>query len=110
MPVIVLTTVGQVRQAAQGIALMRVEHGGEYAAVASLGGSRNHRSGTTTSSPTRTSSCRTARPGATTPRARSPAREGALVGTSRGGYPDYAAYQRRTEREIPLFVLTPMPA
>jgi F420H(2)-dependent quinone reductase len=25
-------------------------------------------------------------------------------------YPDYAAYQRRTEREIPVFVLTPMPA
>jgi len=25
-------------------------------------------------------------------------------------YPDYAAYQRRTEREIPVFVLTPAPA
>ena len=59
MPVIVLTTIGAKSGKLRKNALMRVEHDGEYAVVASLGGS-----------PTRTSSCRTARPGATTSRAR----------------------------------------
>ena len=88
---------------------MRVEHDGEYAAVASLGGRPSTPSGTTTSSRTRRSSCRTA------PRSRtwSPAR---LTGDEKAvwweraveAYPDYADYQRRTDREIPVFLLSPV--
>src|SRR6478752_3280310 len=42
MPVIVLTSIGAKSGKLRKNALMRVEHDGEYAAVASLGGSRTH--------------------------------------------------------------------
>jgi hypothetical protein len=49
---------------------VRVEHDGDYAVVASLGGAPKHPSGTTTSRPIRMSSSRTDRPRATTRRER----------------------------------------
>ena len=111
MPVIVLTTVGAKSGKLRKNALMRVEHDGEYAVVASLGGSPSHpvwyynvvvnphvelQDGATRRDYT--------------------ARE--LTGAEKAlwweravaAYPDYAAYQRRTEREIPVFVLTPTSA
>jgi F420H(2)-dependent quinone reductase len=111
MPVIVLTTVGARSGKLRKNALMRVEHDGEYAVVASLGGSPTH--------PVWYYNV-VANPhvelqdGAT--RRDYTARE--VSGTEKtlwweravAAYPDYAAYQRRTEREIPVFVLTPMPA
>ncbi|MFB9308201.1 deazaflavin-dependent oxidoreductase (nitroreductase family) [Agromyces hippuratus] len=42
MPIIVLTTVGAKSGKLRKTALMRVEHDGEYAAVASLGGAPRH--------------------------------------------------------------------
>ncbi|MBM7832585.1 deazaflavin-dependent oxidoreductase (nitroreductase family) [Agromyces cerinus] len=42
MPIIVLTTVGAKSGKLRKTALMRVEHDGEYAAVASLGGAPKH--------------------------------------------------------------------
>jgi|GEM_PF-2702186 len=72
-PVIILTSVGAKTGKLRKTALMRVEHDGVYAVVASLGGARRTPSGTTTSSRPLTSNCRTARPNATTPRARSAA-------------------------------------
>ena len=42
MPIIVLTTVGAKSGRLRKTALMRVEHDGEYAAVASLGGAPKH--------------------------------------------------------------------
>jgi F420H(2)-dependent quinone reductase len=60
MPVILLTTVGARSGKLRKVPLMRVEHDGTYAAVASLGGSPHTPSGTTTCWPTRRSSCRTA--------------------------------------------------
>ena len=111
MPVIVLTTVGAKSGRLRKNALMRVEHGGEYAAVASLGGSRNH--------PVWYHNV-VANPhvelqdGATrrdyTAREVTGAEKALWWERAVAAYPDYAAYQRRTEREIPLFVLTPMPA
>ena len=107
MPVIVLTTVGAKSGKLRKNALMRVEHDGEYAVVASLGGSPSH--------PVWYYNV-VANPqvelqdGAT--RRDYTARE--LTGAEKAlwweravaAYPDYAAYQRRTEREIPVFVLT----
>ena len=48
LPVIVLTSVGARSGKLRKTALMRVEHEGEYAVVASLAGHRSIRSGTTT--------------------------------------------------------------
>jgi len=111
MPVIVLTTVGAKSGKLRKNALMRVEHDGEYAVVASLGGSPTH--------PVWYYNV-AANPhvelqdGAT--RRDYTARE--ITGAEKvlwwdravAAYPDYAAYQRRTEREIPVFVLTPTAA
>ena len=111
MPVIVLTTLGAKSGKLRKNALMRVEHDGEYAVVASLGGSPSHpvwyynvvvnphvelQDGAT--------------------RREYTARE--VTGAEKAlwweravaAYPDYAAYQRRTERQIPVFVLTPTSA
>ena len=60
MRVIVVTSVGNKSGKLRKSPLMRVEHEGRYAAVASPAGRRSTPSGTTTSSPTRTSRCRTA--------------------------------------------------
>ena len=110
MPVIVLTTVGAKSGKLRKNALMRVEHDGEYAVVASLGGSPTH--------PVWYYNV-VANPhvelqdGAT--RRDYAARE--VTGAEKAlwweravaAYPDYAAYQSRTDRKIPVFMLTPMP-
>jgi deazaflavin-dependent oxidoreductase (nitroreductase family) len=108
-PVILLTTVGAKTGKIRKTPLMRVEHGGEYAIVASLGGApknpvwyynvkKNPRvelqDGTTT--------------------ADYEARE--VFGDEKAlwweraveAWPDYADYQQKTDREIPVFVLTPV--
>jgi F420H(2)-dependent quinone reductase len=111
MPVIVLTTLGAKSGKLRKNALMRVEHDGEYAVVASLGGSPSH--------PVWYYNV-VANPqvelqdGATrrdyTAREVSGAEKALWWERAVAAYPDYAAYQRRTEREIPVFVLTPTSA
>jgi deazaflavin-dependent oxidoreductase (nitroreductase family) len=111
MPVIVLTTVGAKSGKLRKNALMRVEHDGEYAVVASLGGSPTH--------PVWYYNV-VANPhvelqdGATrrdyTAREVTGAEKALWWERAVAAYPDYAAYQRRTEREIPVFVLTPKAA
>lgn len=107
MPVIVLTTVGARSGKLRKTPLMRVEHDGEYAAVASLGGAPKN--------PVWYYNI-VANPhvelqdGAE--RHDYVARE--VTGDEKAtwweravaAYPDYADYQLRTEREIPVFVLT----
>ena len=109
LPVIILTTKGAKSGKIRKTPLMRVEHDGKYAAVASLGGAPKHpvwyynvvadphvelQDGPV--------NARTTSP------ARSPARrrrswwERAVA-----AWPDYADYQRKTDRQIPVFVLTP---
>ncbi|MBU3705128.1 MAG: nitroreductase family deazaflavin-dependent oxidoreductase [Mycobacterium sp.] len=108
-PVILLTTVGAKTGKLRKTPLMRVEHNGEYAVVASLGGAPKHpvwyhnvkahphvelQDGTRT--------------------ADYEARE--VTGEEKATWwrravevwPDYADYQRKTDREIPVFVLTPI--
>ena len=108
MPVIILTTIGAKTGLVRKVPLMRVEHEGEYVAVASLGGAPKNpvwyynlkahpeldlRDGDQTFSMT--------------------AREitGAEYDTwwerAVAAYPDYADYKRKTDRVIPLFLLQP---
>ncbi|WP_194829152.1 nitroreductase family deazaflavin-dependent oxidoreductase [Nocardia sp. XZ_19_231] len=107
-PVILLTTKGAKSGKLRKTPLMRVEHDGEYAVVASLGGAPKNpvwyynikadphvelRDGTTTKDYT--------------------ARE--VVGDERAQWweravavwPDYDEYTKKTDRVIPVFVLTP---
>jgi deazaflavin-dependent oxidoreductase (nitroreductase family) len=107
-PIIVLTSVGAKTGKLRKNALMRVEHDGEYAVVASLGGAPKHpvwyynlvanphvelQDGATKRDYT--------------------ARE--IFGDEKAlwweravaAYPPYADYQRKTSRQIPVFVLEP---
>ncbi|MEV6280616.1 nitroreductase family deazaflavin-dependent oxidoreductase [Nocardia sp. NPDC051832] len=107
-PVVLLTSKGAKTGLLRKTPLMRVEHDGEYAVVASLGGAPKHpvwyfnikanpqvelRDGTTTKDYT--------------------ARE--VTGDEKAQWweravqvwPEYANYQTKTTREIPVFVLTP---
>src|SRR5690606_13363893 len=107
-PVILLTTKGAKTGKLRKTPLMRVEHDGEYAVVASLGGAPKNpvwyynikahpqvelRDGTVNKDYT--------------------ARE--VTGAEKAQWweravavwPDYAEYQKKTDREIPVFVLTP---
>ena len=108
-PVILLTTVGAKTGKLRKTPLMRVEHDGEYAIVASLGGAPKNpvwyynvvanprvelQDGTVTRD--------------------YDARE--VFGDEKASWweravqvwPDYAGYQEKTDRQIPVFVLTPV--
>jgi len=109
MPVIILTTRGARSGKIRKTPLMRVEHDGRYAVVASLGGGPKH--------PLWYYNVRA------DPRVElqdGPVRRDMTAREVTGeekarwweravdAYPDYAAYQRRTDREIPVFVLEPV--
>ncbi|MEU8738711.1 nitroreductase family deazaflavin-dependent oxidoreductase [Streptomyces halstedii] len=108
MPVILLTTRGAKSGKIRKTPLMRVEHDGEYAVVASLGGAPKHpvwyynvqadphvelRDGTQRQDMA----------------AREVTGEEKAVWWGRAveAFPDYADYQNKTDREIPVFVLSP---
>ncbi|HYH31057.1 MAG TPA: nitroreductase family deazaflavin-dependent oxidoreductase [Pseudonocardia sp.] len=109
--VILLTTRGVKSGKLRKVPLMRVEHEGNYAIVASLGGAPKHpvwyhnvkaephvelQDGTETNDF----------------RAREVTGEEKAVWWERAvaAYPDYADYQEKTTREIPVFVLEPLAA
>jgi deazaflavin-dependent oxidoreductase (nitroreductase family) len=111
VPIIVLTTVGAKTGALRKTALMRVEHGGRYAVVASKGGAPDE--------PAWASNIRREphvelQDGAS--RRDYTARE--LSGEERAEWwsratsvwPDYDEYQTRTDRRIAIFVLEPRDA
>ncbi|OBF99610.1 nitroreductase family deazaflavin-dependent oxidoreductase [Mycolicibacter sinensis] len=108
-PVILLTTVGAKTGKLRKTPLMRVEHEGQYAIVASLGGApknpvwyynvvKNPRvelqDGTVTGDY----------------EAREVFGEEKDIWWERAvaAWPDYADYQKKTDRQIPVFVLTPV--
>lgn len=107
MPVIILTSVGAKSGKLRKTALMRVEHGGEYAAVASLGGAPKH--------PVWYFNL-VANPHVELQDG--PEKHDYLAREVDGderdlwwersvaAYPDYADYQANTDRVIPVFVLT----
>jgi deazaflavin-dependent oxidoreductase (nitroreductase family) len=108
MPVILLTTVGARSGKLRKVPLMRVEHDGDYAIVASKGGAPKNpvwyanvkanpevdlQDGTVTKDYT----------------AREVTGEERALWWERAvaTYADYADYQRKTDRQIPVFVLEP---
>ncbi|CAJ1504269.1 nitroreductase family deazaflavin-dependent oxidoreductase [[Mycobacterium] burgundiense] len=109
MPVVLLTTIGAKTGKLRKTPLMRVEHNGEYAIVASLGGAPKNpvwyynvkanpqvelQDGTVSADY----------------RAREVSGEERAQWWERAvaAFPDYAEYQKKTDRQIPVFVLTPV--
>ncbi|MEU0685501.1 nitroreductase family deazaflavin-dependent oxidoreductase [Streptomyces uncialis] len=111
MPVVVLTTLGARSGKLRKSPVMRVEHEGRYAAVASLGGAPNNPVWyhNLLGDPRLELQDGPVRQDMT-------ARE--VTGAERdewweravAAFPDYAAYQEKTERVIPVFVLEPSDA
>jgi deazaflavin-dependent oxidoreductase (nitroreductase family) len=108
-PIILLTTVGAKTGKLRKTPLMRVEHDGQYAVVASLGGApknpvwyhnikKNPRVELQDGSVTRDYDARE------------------VFGDEKAAWweraveawPEYAEYQTKTDRQIPVFVLTPL--
>ena len=110
MPVIVLTTRGAKSGKLRKSPLMRVEHDGKYAVVASLGGAPKHPVWyfNVVADPRVELQDGPVRQDMT---AREISGEEKAVWWQRAveAYPDYADYQRKTDREIPVFVLEPAP-
>jgi deazaflavin-dependent oxidoreductase (nitroreductase family) len=108
-PVIVLTSVGAKTGKLRKTALMRVEHDGEYAVVASLGGAPEHPAW-----------YHNLRANPQVELQDGPTRRDYLAREVSGDekatwwaravetWPDYARYQEKTTREIPVFVLEPV--
>ena len=109
IPIILITCRGRRSGKLRTFALMRVEHDGEYAVVASLGGAPKH--------PVWYHNIK-ANP-------RVELQDGAQTGDYGArevfgdekalwweravqAWPDYAEYQSKTDRQIPVFVLTPI--
>jgi deazaflavin-dependent oxidoreductase (nitroreductase family) len=109
MPIIMLTSVGSKTGKLRKTPLMRVEHNGEYAVVASLGGAPKHPVWyyNLIANPHVELQDKTVKRDYT---AREVTGEEKAIWWERcvAAYPDYADYQEKTEREIPVFVLTPM--
>jgi deazaflavin-dependent oxidoreductase (nitroreductase family) len=107
-PVIILTSVGARSGKIRKTPLMRVEHDGQYAVVASLGGAPKHPVWyhNLVANPHVELQDGSVRRDYT-------ARE--VTGDERAtwweravaAWPDYANYQKKTSRQIPVFVLTP---
>ncbi|MGW7293627.1 nitroreductase family deazaflavin-dependent oxidoreductase [Streptomyces xiamenensis] len=110
LPVIILTTLGAKSGRIRKSPLMRVEHDGRYAVVASLGGAPKH--------PVWYHNV------VADPRVElqdGPVRQDMVAREVTGeekdvwwaraveAYPDYADYQEKTDRVIPVFVLEPVP-
>ena len=108
MPVVILTTVGAKSGKLRKTPLMRVEHDGAYAVVASLGGAPKNPVWyyNVVADPHVELQDGPVRQDMT-------ARE--VLGDEKAtwweraiaAYPDYADYQQKTDREIPVFVLEP---
>ena len=109
LPVVILTSVGASSGKLRKTGLMRVEHDGVYAVVASQGGAPKHPSWyfnvrehplvELQDGPTKRDY-----------RAREVTGDEKAVWWERAvaAYPPYAEYQRKTDREIPVFVLEPV--
>jgi deazaflavin-dependent oxidoreductase (nitroreductase family) len=107
--VIVLTSVGAQTGKLRKVALMRVEHEGTYAVVASLGGApRNPRWYNNLAKNPHVE----LQDGATKRdyNAREVTGDEKALWCERAvrAWPAYAGYQKKTERQIPVFVLEPM--
>jgi len=109
VPIIVLTSVGAKSGKLRKTALMRVEHGGEYAVVASKGGHPEQPSWYWN---LRAHAHVELQDGEVRRDYTARELEGDEYETwwqrSVAVWPDYAEYQKKTDRKIPVFVLEPM--
>lgn len=108
-PVILLTTIGAKSGKLRKTPLMRVEHNGEYAIVASLGGAPKNPVWYYNVTKHPRVELQDG-PASGDYEAREVFGEEKAIWWRRAVevWPDYADYQRKTEREIPVFVLTPI--
>lgn len=109
MLVVLLTSVGAKTGKLRKTPLMRVEHDGEYAVVASIGGAPKnpvwyHNVVANAHVELQDGPVM----GDYTAREVTGEEKELWWGRSVAAFPDYANYKRKTDREIPVFVLTPM--
>lgn len=108
-PVVVLTTIGARTGGLRKTPLMRVEHDGDYAVVASMGGAPKHPQWYFNLVANPHVELRDG-PNVGQYRAREVTGDEKSVWWSRAVevWPPYDDYQKKTEREIPVFVLEPI--
>ena len=112
MPIIVVTTRGAKSGKVRKNPVMRVEHDGEYALVASKGGVPEHPEWyhNLVAHPDEVTIQDGPEPFAVTRARGHRRREGGWWERAVAAYPPYAEYQEKTDRQIPVFVATPMGA
>ena len=105
LPIIVMTTIGHQSGLVRKVPLMKVEHEGQYAIVASKGGAENHpgwyhnlMANPTVLSKDGPDPCET------TVRLLSGSERDEWWERSVAAFSPYAEYQEKTDREIPLFI------
>jgi len=108
-PIIVLTTVGARTGKTRKTPLMRVEHDGSHALVASLGGAPKHPVWywNLTANPDHVALQDGATPVEVEIRLLDGDERERWWDRAVAAYPDYADYQTRTDRVIPVFLATP---
>ena len=111
LPVIIVTMRGNKSGKVRKIALMRVEHDGEYALVASMGGAPRHPVWyhNLKANPDDVTIQDGAEPFAARVREISGSERAAWWDRAVAAYPPYAEYQERTDRQIPVLVATRSP-
>src|ERR1700743_3854402 len=109
VPVIVITSMGSASGKLRKNPVMRVEHDGKYAAVASKGGAPEHPSWyrNIVDQPLVEVQDGPAK-GDYTARELDGDGRAQWWGAAAAGWPDYDEYQTKTDREIPVFVLEPV--
>lgn len=108
-PIIVLTTRGARSGKIRKTALMRVEHEGQYVVVASLGGAPKHPSWyhNVVDAPVVELQDGAVRKDYT-PRELSGEERASWWARAVEAFPQYAEYEQKTDRVIPIFLLTPV--
>ena len=109
LPIVVMTMRGAKSGKLRKIPVMRVEHDGEYAIVASVGGAPNHPGWyhNLVADPTALMIQDGPEPRDYVAREVSGAEREEWWARAVEAYPPYAEYQERTERVIPVFVASP---
>ena len=106
LPVIIVTTIGNKSGKVRKTPLMRVEHDGEYALVASVGGAPKHPQWyfNLKANPDRVAVQDGAEPFDAAVRELSGPEREQWWARAVAAYPPYAEYQTRTRRQIPVFL------
>jgi deazaflavin-dependent oxidoreductase (nitroreductase family) len=109
LPVVIVAMRGKKTGSIRKIALMRVEHGGEYALVASRGGAPTNPQWyyNLVANPTEVTIQDGAEPFEVTVREVSGDERRVWWERAVAAYPPYAEYQQKTNRQIPVFVAAP---